>query len=180
MGITEQEKEKSQCKGCIYNINYENCIHAGRVEMDDGKCLSKRTSWDIFDADIKKVDDYMQEHNGVPVDVVNAYHHGVRGFMSAMAARASLLQKHIDNQTIEVQTRSEETGLRFHDSIKQAFEHAARDKTVWKVSFSVGDERVRLVRSERKDKEGQPCTNYWRYEPLLPDEMIEEFKAKKR
>jgi len=179
MELTEQEKEKSQCKGCIFNVNFTNCIHAGRVEMEAGiKCLSKKTSWDIFDEQIKKIDEYIQEDKGVPRDVCDAYHHGVRGFMSAMSTRASLLQKHIDNKTIEVESRSEETGLRFHNSIKQAFERAEKDQTVWKISFSAGGERVRLVKTGIK-YEGKELSSEWAYEPVIDEETLKEIKRKR-
>jgi hypothetical protein len=46
----------------------------------------------------------------------------------------------------EVQTRSEETGLKFHKTIREALDYAEKDKTVWKISFSSGKERVRLVK----------------------------------
>lgn len=68
----------------------------------------------------------------------------------------------------EIQTRSEENGLKFHQSVREAFEHAKKDKTVWKVSFTVDGEQVRLIRSERKEGNLKAITNYWIYEPILP------------
>jgi hypothetical protein len=55
--------------------------------------------------------------------------------------------------------------------LKEALDHAIEDKTVWKVSFSLGEERVRLVRGD----------NGWVLEQL-PDieSMVEKFKAKMR
>lgn len=44
-----------------------------------------------------------------------------------------------------IQTRSETNGLKFHISVHDAFDHALKDPTVWKISFYVGGERVRLV-----------------------------------
>lgn len=47
---------------------------------------------------------------------------------------------------MEVQTRSEENGIRHFKSIKEAMAHAKKDSSIWKVSFNVGDEQVRLVK----------------------------------
>ena len=44
-----------------------------------------------------------------------------------------------------VQLRSEETGIQFTDSLEEAFEIAKKDKTIWKISIQVGEERLRLV-----------------------------------
>ena len=41
-----------------------------------------------------------------------------------------------------IQTRSEETGLGFHESIAKAFERAYNDHTVHKISFTVNGEDV--------------------------------------
>lgn len=57
---------------------------------------------------------------------------------------------------MEVQTRSEENGLRQFNSIKEAMEHAKKDSSVWKISFSVGDEQIRLVKKD----------NQFVYEPI--------------
>lgn len=47
----------------------------------------------------------------------------------------------------EIQSRSECTGLKFFTTIKEAFDHAKRDKTVWKISYTGTDgKRLRLVR----------------------------------
>ena len=62
----------------------------------------------------------------------------------------------MSNEQIEVQTRSEDGGLKFFASLNDAMDYANSDKTVWKVSFSVGEDRVRLV------KEGDS----WVYRPL--------------
>ena len=51
---------------------------------------------------------------------------------------------------MEVQTRSEKNGIDFHKSIRAALDAADKDKTIWKISFSVGKERVRLVRCKYK------------------------------
>ena len=43
-------------------------------------------------------------------------------------------------------TNSEEHGLVVYNSFRDALKQANKDPTVWKISFDVGDERVRLVR----------------------------------
>ena len=45
---------------------------------------------------------------------------------------------------VEVQVRSEETGTRHFDSLEDALKEAAKDKTIWKISFFLGNEPVRL------------------------------------
>jgi hypothetical protein len=56
-----------------------------------------------------------------------------------------------------VQTRSEDTGLEYFTTVKEAFDYAVRkNRSVWKISFDVHGERVRLVR------EG----DHWKYEDL--------------
>ena len=57
------------------------------------------------------------------------------------------------------QTRSEEHGTRYFDTLEEAYEESFTDKTVWKISFRVGNEPVRLVRDSRIDGE-------FVYEPL--------------
>lgn len=48
---------------------------------------------------------------------------------------------------IEFQTRSEENGLQFFSSLKDALNTAEKDQSIWKISFSLPNgERVRLVR----------------------------------
>lgn len=50
------------------------------------------------------------------------------------------------NTQIEFQTRSEESGLQFFSSLKDALNEAEKDKSIWKISFSLPNgERVRLV-----------------------------------
>lgn len=44
-----------------------------------------------------------------------------------------------------VQTRSEENGLQHFQTVKEAFDHSVADHTVWKISFNVGNERVRFI-----------------------------------
>ena len=46
------------------------------------------------------------------------------------------------------QTRSEENGLKMHDTFIDALIEGAKDKTVWKISFdTVTKELIRLVRT---------------------------------
>lgn len=59
---------------------------------------------------------------------------------------------------MNVQTRSEENGLREFATIAEAMNHAKEDLSVWKVSFAVGDERVRLTRN---------AVGEWYYEPII-------------
>ncbi len=60
---------------------------------------------------------------------------------------------------MEVQTRSEETGLASHDSLDAAFYAAKLDPTIWKISFNAEDgSRIRLVKHD---------DDMWIYEPLL-------------
>ena len=42
------------------------------------------------------------------------------------------------------QTRSEETGMQFHRSLQEAFDAAAADPTIWKVSWE-GNRLVRVL-----------------------------------
>lgn len=47
---------------------------------------------------------------------------------------------------VEVQCRSEDTGLSYHSSLADALAEARDNPTVWKISFSLSNgERVRLV-----------------------------------
>jgi len=65
-----------------------------------------------------------------------------------------------------IQTRSESNGLQYCMSIKEAFDEAKRDHTIWKISFNAEDgSRVRLVLRESPE-----CTiDTWCYEPLLAE-----------
>jgi hypothetical protein len=56
------------------------------------------------------------------------------------------------------QTRSEETGSNYFDSLKDALEYAEKNESVWKISFSVGKERVRLERTTADE---------WIYSPIM-------------
>lgn len=49
---------------------------------------------------------------------------------------------------MEVQTRDETGGLKFHSSLSAALKESRRNPSVWKISFNAEDgTRVRLVRS---------------------------------
>jgi len=61
----------------------------------------------------------------------------------------------------EIQTRSETTGMAYHKTFDAAFKAAEKDKTIWKISWGDGDNRIRMVRDR----------NAWKYEPIeLPDD----------
>jgi len=82
----------------------------------------------------------------------------------------------------EVQTRSEETGLKFHKTIREALDYAEKDKTVWKISFSIGKERVRLVRGQKyiyKEMKNHIKTFDVKYEWILEqvDKISDDVKA---
>jgi hypothetical protein len=47
-----------------------------------------------------------------------------------------------------IQLRSEETGIINVETLQEALSRTEKDKTIWKISFSLGEERVRLVRLE--------------------------------
>ncbi len=54
-----------------------------------------------------------------------------------------------------VQTRSEEFGIRNFDTVQEALEAAKKDETIWKISFNVSEERIRLVRRTLPDQHGK-------------------------
>lgn len=69
--------------------------------------------------------------------------------------------------TFQVQTRSDEGGLRYFGSLQEAFDYAEKNKDVWKISFNAEDgSRCRFVKTRALavvDTEVQ-CT--WVFEPL--------------
>jgi len=75
---------------------------------------------------------------------------------------------------MEVQTRSEVNGLKFFKTVKEAVDEANKDPTVWKISFSIGKERVRLVRI--KPLKGKKDLNLWTITFIkdIIDDMIYE------
>ncbi len=50
-----------------------------------------------------------------------------------------------------VQTRDQAGGLRYFDTLGEAFHAANEDSTIWKVSFTFNGEAVRMIREERGD-----------------------------
>jgi len=63
---------------------------------------------------------------------------------------------------MEFQTRSEVNGMGYFDSLGAAMKAAAKDSTIWKISFTVGKESIRLVKRDSQ----------WIYEPLFPVDRI--------
>ena len=63
---------------------------------------------------------------------------------------------------MEFQTRSETNGMGYYDSLEAAMKAAAKDDSIWKISFTVGKESVRLVKQDSQ----------WIYEPLFPADRI--------
>lgn len=55
-----------------------------------------------------------------------------------------------------IQTRSEENGIRDFTSLAEAFSAAKKDPSIWKISFSMNTERIRLVKHK----------DMWIYEPI--------------
>lgn len=56
------------------------------------------------------------------------------------------------------QTRSETHGLRSFETLSDALTAAKEDESIWKISFTVGKEMVRLLRTTGDE---------WVYEPIL-------------
>jgi hypothetical protein len=66
--------------------------------------------------------------------------------------------------SMDFQTRSEETGMMYHHSFVDAMNAAKKDPTIWKISFSIQTgERIRLVKSM--------MSNQWIYQPILEKEL---------
>lgn len=61
-----------------------------------------------------------------------------------------------------IQTRSEETGMNNYKTFSEAMQEAEKDSSVWKISFNLNGERVRLIRRQEDDG-----TFSWVYEPIL-------------
>jgi sugar phosphate permease len=64
---------------------------------------------------------------------------------------------------MEIQTRSEENGLRFYGTWEAAFKAAKSDKTIWKISWA--DTNGGSIRMVRCGIDG------WAYEPIILPEM---------
>lgn len=70
---------------------------------------------------------------------------------------------------MEVQTRSEETGLQFFTSLQEAFNYAEVHKDVWKISFNAEDgSRCRFVKALTM---GSGVV--WKFEPILTEQSME-------
>lgn len=50
---------------------------------------------------------------------------------------------------MKIQTRNEAGKIDFWETLEYAFNQAAFDKSIWKISFPVGDEHVRLIRTDQ-------------------------------
>jgi hypothetical protein len=124
----------------------------------------------------KKANESVSEHKWQPTDTsghnlqcevcraeINIYEVGYKKVLKSKCGG--------EKGRVEVQTRNEEGSLCFFPTLKEALDHAKKDKTVWKVSFSLGEERVRLIRRDEK----------WVLEQI-PDfgELVKKFKQKLR
>ncbi len=78
----------------------------------------------------------------------------------------------------EFQTRSEQTGLNWHKTFQEAIDAAEQDPTIWKISFSIGSERIRLIKRQLAEfDESDPEQHlgldpYWVYEPIILPQAI--------
>jgi len=63
------------------------------------------------------------------------------------------------------QTRSENSGIVQWETLKDAMKAAEKDDSIWKISFSVGKERVRLVRQTLYTQTRLPVV-WWVYESI--------------
>ena len=66
---------------------------------------------------------------------------------------------------MEFQTRSEEHGLAFYETLHEALLAAKNDETVWKISWTVQEthERIRLVKALNYNE-----VLCWILEPIIP------------
>ena len=71
---------------------------------------------------------------------------------------------------MKIQTRSEKTGLCFHNTLQNALDAAKKDHSIWKISFSLQNgERVRMIRNNgHEDFRLEQIT-------LSPDTIIDTF-----
>lgn len=67
------------------------------------------------------------------------------------------MSEQIKSDAYRYQTRSESTGIDYHETMAEAISAAEKDQSIWKISFSTADERIRLVRNG----------DCWVYEPLM-------------
>jgi len=78
----------------------------------------------------------------------------------------------------EFQTRSEENGLKYFESLKLAMAEALNDDSVWKISFPISaHERIRLVRHYVPTSRPGLYDTAWWYEPL-EEEIEKEIKRR--
>lgn len=78
----------------------------------------------------------------------------------------------VDAEQIRVQVRSEEEGMKYFETVNQAFEFAAKNASFWKISFRDFDgSRVRLVKWH-DDHRGVVL---WKSEPIQ-DEIMATLK----
>jgi hypothetical protein len=68
-----------------------------------------------------------------------------------------VLKNILINNSIEIQTRNDEGELKFFNSLKSAFNYADIDKTVYKISYTIGKSRYRLLK----------YGNDWNNEPII-------------
>ena len=68
---------------------------------------------------------------------------------------------------MDFQTRSEENGMGYFSTLASAMEAAEKDPTIWKISFVVGKESVRLVRTGA----------VWIYEPIFAAKQTNSFSS---
>ncbi|MEK6860490.1 MAG: hypothetical protein AABY07_00835 [Nanoarchaeota archaeon] len=64
-------------------------------------------------------------------------------------------------ETQQVQTRSEVTGLQYFDTVNAALIHAEEDRTVEKISLVFGKERVVLYREIGQGGENWVLAPFW-------------------
>ena len=68
---------------------------------------------------------------------------------------------------LDVQVRTVDGGLRYFESVWDAFEHAKTDQEVWKISWTEKESqhRIRFVRND---------DDTWAFEPLLVEIMLKK------
>lgn len=73
---------------------------------------------------------------------------------------------------MEVQLRNDDGATWEVGSVKEAFEAANEDDTIWKISWAEGDHRIRLVRPHTLNGDGNiNWDGGWLYEPIeIPNE----------
>lgn len=65
---------------------------------------------------------------------------------------------------MEVQTRSEENGILLFETVREAFEFAEKDESIWKISFTdTDDSRARWVKLPGFCHDGK---SIWVFDPF--------------